>query len=78
MSTRHPEINIYLLLNLRCYLAPKKHWRKKFDTNSFEICANSGASSCATPDKIDFIPGTYNYLTGLKINGIAEGLKVAG
>ena len=52
--------------------------KKKFDTNSFDICADSGASSCATPDEIDFIPGTYKHLTGVTINGIVEGLKVTG
>ena len=34
--------------------------------------------SCATPDEIDFIPDTYKHLTGVIINGISEGLKVAG
>ena len=52
--------------------------RKKFDTESFKICADSGASSCATPDEIDFIPGTYKNLTDVTINTISEGLKVAG
>ena len=43
MTKRHPEINRYLLSNLRCYIAPKKHSREtKFDTNSFKICADSG------------------------------------
>ena len=51
---------------------------KKFDSNSFRICADSVASSGATPDEIYFIPGTYKHLTGVKINGITEGLKVAG
>ena len=35
---------------------------KKFDTNFFDICANSGASYCAKPDGIDFIPGIMNIL----------------
>ena len=52
--------------------------KTNFDTNSFKICADSSASSCATPDEIDYIPGTYKYLTNVKINGIYEGLKVAG
>ena len=34
--------------------------------------------SCATPDETDFIPGTYKKITGVTINGIAEGLKDAG
>ena len=78
MTTQHPEINRNFLSNLRCHLDPKKHRRKRFDTNSFDICADSSASSCATPDKIDFIPGTYKNLTGVIINGISEGIKVAG
>ena len=78
MTTRNLEINQDLLSNLRCYLAPKKHWRKKFDTDSFEICADSGASSCATPDDIYLIPSTYKHLTGVTINGIYEGINVAG
>ena len=79
MTTRHTEINRYLSSNLSCHIAPKKYWRKtKFDTKSFEICADSGDSSCATPDEIYFIPGTYKILTRVTINSIAEGLKVAG
>ena len=79
MTTRNLEINRYLLSNLRCYLAPKKHRRKiKFDTDYFDICADSGASSCATPDEIDFMPGAYKHLTEVATNGIAEGLKVTG
>ena len=70
MTKQHPEINQDILSNLRCYFSPKKH--------SFDICANSGALYCATPDEIDFIPGTYKHLTGVKINSIAEGIKVAG
>ena len=59
-------------------LLQTKKWRKKFDTDSFNICADYVASSCATPDEIAFISGTYKHLTGVTINGIAEGLKVAG
>ena len=51
---------------------------KKFDTDYFDICANYVASSCATPDEIDFIPGTYKHLTGMTINIISDRLKVAG
>ena len=51
---------------------------KQFDTDSFGICAVSGASSFEKPDEIYFIPGTYKILTGVTINYIAEGLKVAG
>ena len=79
MTKWHPKINRDLLSNLRCYLAPKKNWRKtNFDTNSFGICADSGASYCATPDEIDLIPGNYKHLTGVTINSIAGGLKVVG
>ena len=79
MTTRHLEINRDLLSNLRCYLAPKKHWkRNKIDTDSFDISADSGSSSCATPDEIDFMPGAYKHLTEVATNGIAEGLKVTG
>ena len=78
MMKPHPEINLDLLSNLRCHLAPKKLYIKtKFDTDYFDICANSGASSFATPDEIDFKPGTYKHLNGVAINGIAEGLKVS-
>ena len=79
MTKGHPEINQDILSHLSCYLDPKIYWRKtKFDTDSFEICANSGASSCATPDEIDFVPGTYKNFTRVTINGIAEEIKVAG
>ena len=79
VKTRYLEIDQYLLSNLRCYLAPKKYRRKtKFDTDSFKICAYSGASYFATSNEIDFMPGTYKDLTGVTINGIDEGVKVAG
>ena len=79
MMTRHSEINRDLLTNLPCYLATKKHWRKiKFATNSFGLFANSVASYCATPDEINFIPGTYKHSTSITINGISEGLKFSG
>ena len=79
MTTGQKEINWYLLSNLRCYLTQKKNRRKtKFESDSFKICANSGASYCATPDEIYFIPGTYKHLTGVKISGISKGIKVAG
>ena len=51
---------------------------KKFDTDSFNICADFGASYFSTTDEIDFIPGTYKHLTGVTINSIAEGLKIMG
>ena len=50
---------------------------KKFHTNSFKIFDDYGASSYATPEEIDFIPGTYQHLTSVTINSIAEGIKVA-
>ena len=49
-----------------------------FDTGSFDICPNYGASSCATPDEIVFIPGNYKCFTGVTINGIAEVVKAVG
>ena len=79
MTKQHPENNQDLLSNSRCYLAPKKNWRKiAFDANSFDIFANYSDSYCATPDEVDFFLDTYKHLTGVKINGIDEGLKVAG
>ena len=51
---------------------------KKFHTDSLEICADSGASSCETLDEIYFIPGTYKHLNSVTINCIGEGLKVSG
>ena len=76
MTKQHPKINWYLLSNLRCFLAPKNHRRFFFDTYFFNICANYGASSCATPDEIDIIPDTYKHLTRIAINGITEGHKI--
>ena len=79
MTKRHKKFNWDLLSNLCCYLAPKKNWRKpKFGTDSFDICSDYGVSSCATPNEIDFIPGTYKHLTGVTINEISEGLKDTG
>ena len=59
-------------------ILPKRNIDFFFDTNAFKICADSGAMSCATPDEIYFIPGTYKHFTGITINGIAEELKVSG
>ena len=49
-----------------------------FDTHHFNNCANSGASSCATTDKIDFITGIYKHMTAVTINRVDVGLKVKG
>ena len=59
-------------------LLQRKIGEEKFDTDSIEIYDDSGALSCARPDEIDFISGTYKNLTRVTINAIIEGLKLAG
>ena len=46
------------------------------DIKSFEICVNSGASFCATPDETDFITSTNENLIGVPVIRISGGLKV--
>ena len=52
--------------------------RVTFDTDSFPIVIDSGASSSATPFKTDYIAGTYKILDGVVISGIASGLEAKG
>ena len=49
-----------------------------FDTDSFPIIIDTGASSTSTPYKSDFIPDSYKPLKGITISGIASGLKALG
>ena len=77
MTTKHPESIRTSYQIDAAILLQGKIGEIKFDTDSFNICANSGALSCVTPDEIDFIPGNYKHWTGVTIHGIAKGLKVA-
>ena len=49
-----------------------------FDTDSFALVLDSGASSSAALYKSNFIDGTYKPLSSIIISGIASGLEVAG
>ena len=49
-----------------------------FDTDSFSIIIDSGASSTAIPHKSDFITDSSKPLQGITIHGIALGLKASG
>ena len=48
-----------------------------FNTDSYPLVIDSGASSSATPFKSDYIDSTYKTLEGVIISGIASGLKTA-
>ena len=52
--------------------------RVTFDTNSFPIVIDSGASSSAAPFKTDYIARTYKVLDRVVISGIASGLEAKG
>ena len=54
------------------------NWRNSFtfDSDSFPIVYDSGASSTSTFNKSDFVPGTFKPLSGVVVSGIASGLAV--
>ena len=66
--------------DLRAYAAhPSKSSRTlHLDSDSFDICVDTGASATCTMSKNDFVPGTYQKLKGFSINGISSGLRVLG
>ena len=82
----HPSlVRIYLknniLLNQLCAYASAPSCSTRtvhLDSDSFDVCVDSGASSTCTIEKRDFIPGTFHSLTGYTINGISAGLTVMG
>ena len=49
-----------------------------FDTDSFSLIVDSGASSTATPCKDNFIEHIYKPLNGVTISGIRSGLNASG
>ena len=72
MTQWHPEINRYLLSNLRCYLDPKKHWRKKRLKTALLIFV-----PILVPHLVQHLMKLIS-LTRVTINSIAEELKVIG
>ena len=76
---RSTESNNSILQELRIFtMSPRRHMLHLFETDAVHICVDTGASSSATMDANDFIPGTYREIHGMTINGIAEGLSVKG
>ena len=76
---RTPLQNKILLQTLDAYQAPcKRTSRTHFDSDTFEICVDTGASLTCTLSKEDFIPDSYVSIEGATINGIASGLSVIG
>ncbi len=74
-----PLQNKIFLQALYAFQAPQKRLTHTcFDSDAFDICVDTGASSTCTPSKDDFIPDTYVPITGATINGIASGLEVSG
>ena len=49
-----------------------------FDSDSFRLLVDTGASSSATNCKEDFLPGTYTEMKGVVIKGISSGLVAKG
>ena len=49
-----------------------------FDSDSFPMVFNSGASSNSTSHKDNFVPGTFIPLSGVSVSGITLGLAVSG
>ena len=76
---RTPLQNKILLHTLEAMQAPRKRQKNvHFDSDSFDICVDTGTSSTCTPSKEDVISDSYTPLTGATINGIVSGLPVAG
>ena len=72
--------NKIFLNELRAYAAAPSKCNRSFhmDSDSFDVCIDSGASSTCTMNKDDFIPGTFHAIQGHSINGISSGLAVLG
>ena len=68
------------LARYKIYAATVKKINKieNFDTDSVKIIIDTGASSCATNDKADFVPGTFRPMSGLVVSGISSGLVAEG
>ena len=49
-----------------------------FDSDSFPVVFDSGASSTSTSEKKDFIPDTFVPMSGVTVLGITSGLQVEG
>ena len=66
--------------DLRAYAAQpsKSTWTLHLDSDSFDICIDTGASATCTMTADDFVPGTFQKLKGFSINGISSGLQVLG
>ena len=79
LVSRTPLQNKIILNALMAYQAPRR-WHKNihFDSDSFDICVDTGASSTYTSSRNDFFPGSYVNLEGETVNSIASGLTVAG
>ena len=77
---RDPIQNKILMNELQAYVAsPSRSTRTVYlDSDSFDVCVDSGASSTCTMNRQDFIPGTFQSLSGYTINGISAGLEVLG
>ena len=79
LVSRTPLQNKIILDALMAYQAPRRpHKNVHFDSDSFDICVDTGASSTCTSSRDDFVPGSYVTVEGATINGIASGLTVAG
>ena len=66
--------------DLRAYTAqPSKSTQTlHLDSDSFDICVDSGASATCRMTADDFVPGTFQKLKGFSISGISSGLQVLG
>ena len=77
--SRTPLQNKMLLQSLEAMQAPRRqHKNVHFDSDSFDICVDTGASLTFTPSKEDFISDSCVPLEGATTNGIASGLPIAG
>ena len=80
VTMRDSHLNKLLFSELSAYVAkPTKHVKTTFfDSDSFEVCVDSGASSTCTMERNDFLPDTFQPISGHVINGISSGLEVLG
>ena len=47
-------------------------------TKLYPVVVDSGASACSTPEKADFVSGTYKLTPARTMDGIASGLTIVG
>ena len=69
------------LLSLRARLmslTSEQQYTGLDNSGTFPIVIDSGASACSTPERKDFVEGTYEIVKGRNMSGIAQALPIVG